>query len=204
LTKKLACDTLLDFPKTGEFYFTAMMKHFRHIRKHEVELVLLLALAFQVVFPQFSPDAQAAEAAPTFRSAFSTPTLQNQVVSLAGLFKTEEVLPEPELTVVNSYRNIPITAYSSTVDQTDNTPCITANGYDLCDADEENVIAANFLKFGTKIRMPELYGERIFTVQDRMNARYYYRADIWMKTRKSAQTFGIKYTTIEVVTEVEN
>jgi len=98
------------------------------------------------------------------------------------------------------YRKIiPITAYSSTIDQTDDTPCITANGFNLCKNNQENVIAANFLPFGTKIRIPKHFGDQVFTVQDRMNARYYYRADIWMQSRNKARIFGIKYTEIEVL-----
>jgi 3D (Asp-Asp-Asp) domain-containing protein len=96
-----------------------------------------------------------------------------------------------------------ITAYSSTVDQTDSTPCITANGFDLCEHNRENVIATNILPFGTKVRFPEIYGKKIFTVQDRMNKRYTYRADIWKKDRQSAVRFGAKYTTIEVVEKKE-
>src|SRR3989339_658118 len=62
------------------------------------------------------------------------------------------------------YRKIiPITAYSSTVDQCDSTPCITANGYNLCENNKENVIATNFLPFGTKIRIPKQFGDRVFT-----------------------------------------
>lgn len=96
-------------------------------------------------------------------------------------------------------KKLTITAYSSTVDQTDSTPCVTANGYNLCQNNKENVIAANFLPLGTKIRIPEHFGGRVFTVQDRMNARYYYRADVWMQTRQKAKEFGIKYAEIEVL-----
>jgi 3D (Asp-Asp-Asp) domain-containing protein len=70
------------------------------------------------------------------------------------------------------------TAYSSTVDQCDDTPCITANGFNVCNHGKEDVIAANFLRFGTKVRIPELYGDRIFTVQDRMNPKYDERIDL--------------------------
>ena len=107
-------------------------------------------------------------------------------------------MPIKEVKVANVY-NIPITAYSSTVDQCDSTPCITANGFDLCAHNQEDVIAANFLPLGTKVRIPEYFGDRIFTVQDRMNARYYYRADIWLKTREAAKNFGLAYTTLEVL-----
>jgi len=46
--------------------------------------------------------------------------------------------------------------------------------------------------------MPDLFGDKEFTVVDRMNARYNYRADIWMREVASAKKFGVKYTTIEV------
>ena len=86
-------------------------------------------------------------------------------------------------------------AYNSFPGQTDSSPWITAWGT-RC---REGVIAANFLPFGTKVRLPEKFGDRIFTVEDRMNARYYYRADVWFKTRDAAKQFGAPYTILEVV-----
>lgn len=92
------------------------------------------------------------------------------------------------------------TAYSSTVDQTDASPCTTANGFNVCRHNQENVIAANFLPFGTRVRIPDKFGDRVFIVQDRMNRRYATgRIDIWMKSRQSAIQFGIKKVTIEVL-----
>jgi len=92
-----------------------------------------------------------------------------------------------------------ITAYNSDPAQTDDTPCITANGFDVCEHNQEDTIAANFLKFGTKVRIPELYGDRIFVVRDRMNKRYTNRVDIWMKDKADARAFGVKVAKIEVV-----
>jgi len=94
---------------------------------------------------------------------------------------------------------IPVTAYSSDVEQTDSTPCIAARGFDLCTHNEEDVIAANFLPMGARVRIPDLYGTRVFTVVDRMNARYSRRLDVWMREREDAKNFGIKYATIEVL-----
>ncbi len=92
------------------------------------------------------------------------------------------------------------TAYSSSPEETDDDPCTTANGFNVCKNNAENVIAANFLPFGTRVRIPNLYGERIFTVHDRMNSRYGRgRIDLWMKTKGSAQQFGVKRTKIEIV-----
>lgn len=92
-----------------------------------------------------------------------------------------------------------ITAYNSEVGQTDNSPCITANGFDVCKHGQEDTIAANFLKFGTKVKIPELFGDRVFVVRDRMNAKHANRVDIWMKDRPSAIKFGVKTAKIQVL-----
>ena len=102
-------------------------------------------------------------------------------------------LPKAQDAEARKTFTIPITAYSSTVDQCDDDPFITATGEYVYDGG----IAANFLPIGTKVRIPELYGDKIFTVNDRMNARYYYRADIWMSTREQAVQFGVQYVMIE-------
>jgi len=96
-----------------------------------------------------------------------------------------------------------VTAYSSTVDQCDDTPCITANGYNLCDNYEKyaiaDTVAANFLRMGETVRFPDLYGDKVFTVRDRMNARYGNgRLDIWMPTREMAKNFGVKRIKMEI------
>lgn len=93
------------------------------------------------------------------------------------------------------------TAYSSTADQTDADPWIMANGEQVHDG----VVAANFLPFGTKIKIPEFFGEKIFIVKDRMNKRYNavvpLRIDVWFKDRKSARKFGVKETEIIIIKE---
>jgi 3D (Asp-Asp-Asp) domain-containing protein len=104
----------------------------------------------------------------------------------------------PEVDVVRTV-TVVATAYSSTVDQCDSTPCITASGMNVCDRDTEDVIAANFLKFGTKVRIPELYGDKVFTVQDRMNPKYDHRIDLWKTSRNRAITFGKRLVKIEVI-----
>jgi 3D (Asp-Asp-Asp) domain-containing protein len=90
---------------------------------------------------------------------------------------------------------VKITAYSSTKSQTDSTPFIAASGKRVYDG----MVAANFLPFGTKIKIPELFGDKIFTVDDRMNQRYQNRIDIWYSSTASAIKFGIKQATIEIV-----
>lgn len=89
-----------------------------------------------------------------------------------------------------------VTAYSSTADQTDDTPFITASGKFV----EDGIIANNMLPFGTKIKIPKLYGDKVFTVEDRMNKKKSnYHIDIWMPDRPSAVNFGVKTVDIEVL-----
>lgn len=97
----------------------------------------------------------------------------------------------------SSYRVI--TAYNSEIGQTDNSPCTTATGFDVCKHGIEDTIAANFLSFGSKVKIPELFGERIFTVRDRMNARFSDRVDIWMIKKSDAIKLGVKYVKVEVL-----
>lgn len=89
-----------------------------------------------------------------------------------------------------------ITAYSSTVDQTDSDPFITAAATRVRDG----VVANNYLPMGTKIRIPELYGEKIFVVEDRMHSRKgNYHIDIWFSSYWEAKNFGVKRTYIEIL-----
>jgi len=106
--------------------------------------------------------------------------------------------PPNKTQVVVSRMWIFVTAYSSTPDQTDDTPFITASGSHVRDG----IIAANFLRIGTKVRFPTMYGDKIFVVEDRMNPRYTYRADIWMRTREEAKQFGLRNLPIEVIREI--
>jgi 3D (Asp-Asp-Asp) domain-containing protein len=92
-----------------------------------------------------------------------------------------------------------MTAYNSDPRQTDDTPCITANGFNVCEHGIEDTIAANFLRFGTKVRIPELFGDRVFVVRDRMNQRYTDRVDIWMLDYQDAKKFGVKIAKIEII-----
>ena len=111
--------------------------------------------------------------------------------------RSELVLSEEkEVTEKNLFSKwVTVTAYSSTVDQCDSSPFITANGTRVRDG----IIATNALAFGTKVKFPSVYGDKIFTVEDRMNKRYYDRADIWFETREEAKMFGIKKLEMVVV-----
>jgi 3D (Asp-Asp-Asp) domain-containing protein len=88
-----------------------------------------------------------------------------------------------------------VTAYSSTIDQTDASPFTTANGSTV----HVGTIACNFLPFGTKVRFPEKFGDQIFVVEDRMNKRHNDKMDIWMESRAEALQFGVRTLAYEIV-----
>jgi len=87
------------------------------------------------------------------------------------------------------------TAYSSSVDETDDTPFITAKGTYVRDG----IIAANFLPFGTAVKIPAIYGDKVFMVEDRMNKRFPDRIDVWMPSKQAAFLFGKKKVVIEII-----
>jgi len=148
-----------------------------------LNFLLILVLVWQFCFPRITSLAQTADL-----TNFSEKQPEEEVkISIS------EKLGEPSRVVT-----IPVTAYSSTVDQCDSTPCITANGFNLCENNTQNVIASNYLPFGTKVRFPDYDPDTIYTVQDRMNKRYFFKADIWMKTRTEAKLFGYQRLKMEI------
>lgn len=100
-------------------------------------------------------------------------------------------MPEPDKVLAAV-----ITVYTSSRAETDDDPFTAASGKHVYDG----MVANNCLKFGTKIKFPALYGDKEFTVDDRMNARYgCNRFDIWLNTsRQEARKFGVKRVAAEV------
>ncbi len=88
-----------------------------------------------------------------------------------------------------------LTAYSSTPDQTDDSPFITASNTHVRDG----IVAANFLNFGTRIKIPSIFGDKIFTVEDRMARKNNGKIDIWFPARHLAKRFGIQEAEVEIL-----
>jgi len=102
----------------------------------------------------------------------------------------------PETFQVNKKIRMTITAYSSTPEQTDSTPFITASGSTVRDG----IVANNLLSFGTKVRMPELYGDKVFVVEDRMHSKKgNYHLDIWFSDTEQAREFGSETIYVEIL-----
>jgi len=102
---------------------------------------------------------------------------------------------EPESQVAQKIKVV-ITAYSSSPWETDGDPYLTAAGTWV----REGIVANNLLPFGTKIKIPEIYGDKVFVVEDRMHwKKGYYHVDIWFASYGEAKNFGAKRTFIEVL-----
>lgn len=115
------------------------------------------------------------------------------------------IIQDNSLAALNDYSSqkkvakkmkVVITGYSSCPEETDDTPFITAQGTWV----KKGIVANNLLPFGTEIRIPELYNNEVFIVEDRMNARSgFYHIDIWFPSKEEAQKFGAKWTYIEIL-----
>jgi 3D (Asp-Asp-Asp) domain-containing protein len=91
-----------------------------------------------------------------------------------------------------------LTGYSSSVWETDEDPFITAFGTFV----REGVVANNFLPLGTKIKIPDIFGDKIFVVEDRMHWRKLpNHFDIWFPSYLEALQFGVKEATVEILEE---
>gem|GEM_PF-2896822 len=119
-------------------------------------------------------------------------------------------VPEPLEPALRLSRTVKVisSAYSSTVDQTDSTPCHTANGFNVCqhysNTQTIDTVATNGLPMGTVVRFPNVYPHLKFVVRDRMNARYNSRfVDIWLPTRSDAVAFGRRVVDMEIYEPVE-
>lgn len=87
------------------------------------------------------------------------------------------------------------TGYNSEVRQTDDSPFIAADGTRVFDG----MVAANFLPFGTQIKIPDYYGDKVFTVHDRMAKRFSNRVDVWFEHKSDAIQWGRRTVRIEIV-----
>lgn len=119
------------------------------------------------------------------------------VVALLGypaIIQADTVPVAPALSIATT-KTVWVTAYTSAPDETSDHPLITASGGMVHDG----IVAANFLPFGTQIEIPSLFGNKVFTVEDRTSAKFGGRVDIWMPTVNDAVDFGIEHAQIVVL-----
>lgn len=153
-------------------------------RKHRRPLATLLAIAtINWVFPQH--DVLAAAPKPIGDYWVAAPTLP-----------TPGRLPAVADAPTRRTVRVSVSAYSSTRDQTDADPFTTASGAKV----HEGTIAMNGVPFGTRVRLPNSFGNKVFVVEDRMSGRYgRNHADIWMPTLGEALKWGRRTVTVEIL-----
>lgn len=157
--------------------------------------VVTAALILNIIVPT---TAQAQTVSPSDSTGNShTVLVQNQPTEKQTSPLT--TLPEPTekpQPPIKKTLTVRASAYSSTVDQCDSDPFTTASGAKVRDGG----IAMNGMPFGTKVRIPSHYGDKVFTVTDRMNARWgNQKIDIWMPTRHDAIQWGVRTVTLEIL-----
>jgi 3D (Asp-Asp-Asp) domain-containing protein len=91
--------------------------------------------------------------------------------------------------------NVSISAYTASKKECGKTDGITASGVMVHDG----VIACNFLPFGTKVKIPGMFGDKVFTVYDRMAKKNSNNVDIYTKSLWRALRIGRSDRTIVVI-----
>lgn len=167
-----------------EFFKQALSKYLQKELKNSLKSVFLLVIMFIFSFPEVSAS-----------QAFELPKVGPVMVQVIKPYYSGQGLPEVPARKAKKTMYITVTAYNSEPGQTDDTPFITASNTRTRDG----IVATNFLPFGTLVRFPEVYGDKIFVVEDRMNARYYYHMDIWMEHKDDAVDFGAQFLQMEIL-----
>ncbi|MBU0546734.1 MAG: 3D domain-containing protein [Patescibacteria group bacterium] len=134
---------------------------------------------------------------------FGSKTFNQEELSSLNVFLTNKLAMTEQNTLLpinsqseNIKMDVIATAYSSTIWETDDTPFVTASQTQVRDG----IIANNLLPFNTRVKIPELYGDKIFVVEDRMHyLKSPYQIDLWFPSREEATDFGVKRTYIEVL-----
>ncbi len=153
----------------------------------------LVGFATNIIFPQYALSGFSSIYPGLAKDSNLEPMFSNSLPTIYGQALVQTA--NPDTPIVIGKRWVVVTAYSSTPDQTDATPFITASGTYVRDG----IVACNFLRFGTRVRFPQLYGDKIFVVEDRMAAKNSHKMDIWFAERSDARQFGVKQLQIEVL-----
>lgn len=181
---------------------------------YRVSETVLAVLAILFLFMNIT-SAQAMERATEGVVTLSGTTLLGQLnVPSTGFPVAQDREPRRTMRVRMSF-------YTSDVFQTDASPCVPADGSNLCVMAEQGVVdavAANMLRLGTTVRFDGLeidgidLSDKDYTVRDRMNPRYNGTnyVDLYLAvldengdldpvaSRNKARELGVKYVTMEI------
>jgi len=160
-------------------------------------LLPLLSLVMLVTSSQATQarTAPLALASSSYTSTHTGTAVYSIPVTELEVDPTEDAQPLISTKPVRTYK-VDMTAYTSSVEECDGDPFVTADG----SVTQDGIVATNFLPFGTKVRFPTVFGDRVFEVHDRMNARYSRRIDVWMEDKADMRQFGLKRNaTVEIL-----
>jgi len=149
---------------------------------------LILVIIFAIFIPQKAFNEKLLEIGFISDSNNSSNSSKNLILTSYDTFKKD---------ITSGIKSfiVWVTAYASVPEQTDDTPLITASNKLVRDG----IVAANFLPFGTKIKIPSLFGDRVFVVEDRMKKGKDDYIDVWMPDANIAKNFGVHRTKIVVL-----
>jgi len=183
------------------------LRHSQHVPQNYRKLLVVLIAIVTIT----STNIQSASAmellppAPTFSTA--TQMLYDAIQKTGFTVPDDEEIQSTEMTVeatdkapVKYVKIYTVTAYNSVPWQTDATPCISADGSNICklrDLGDQSCAAA--LPFGTKVNIP---GFGVCTVRDRLAPRFSYRIDVYFGGADQIQTakqWGKRHVNVEVL-----
>ncbi len=156
--------------------------------KHS-KAALIKVLSFAVIVNLFPPIAVHSDFEAKTAAQGLEPVIP--ISSLVASYVSAPVKTPEEITAV-------ITWYNSEEAQTDDSPYITASNTYV----HRGVAAANWLLFGTEIKIPGIYGSESYFNEDRMNPRFNPEVsgerhiDIWVPTKAEAIARGVKKTKV--------
>lgn len=131
-----------------------------------------------------------------YASVMNGPAMDSEQPALVGNAVAPVNSPKGGIakTIRKTYM-VEVSAYNSEVGQTDDSPFITAKGTHVRDG----IVATNMFPFGTALKIPALFGDKIFVVEDRMNSRYQKNVDVWFESHAEALKLGRRLVQIEVI-----
>jgi len=165
-------------------------------KNKEVILLLIIIIGLLGLFPWNFNSKEEAIAELTIgkntKESSSLPIIQQtSLLSLSSPCQKTKTKAKKAIKVI-------VTAYSSSICETQGDPFITASGNRVRDG----IVANNLLPFGTEIKLPAIFGDKVFVVEDRMSStKGYYHIDVWFPSRKAALDFGAKLTEMEIISK---
>jgi 3D (Asp-Asp-Asp) domain-containing protein len=168
--------------------------------RHKPILLLILLLAFALVGIHEADRGQERERQSALRLMPPPDPVQELATARKDLQRALSLLVEcfghpVDLKQVKSTA-ITITAYSSSVDQCDSTPHLTASAQPVrvgILAVSRDLIEEMGLAFGQRVLLP---GYGLFEVRDLMHPRWRRKVDIWESDREAAKLFGKQQGTL--------